>query len=258
MQPDLIYDVGLHDGVDTGHYLDKGYRVVAIDANPLMVERAATRFAREVEDGRLTLLNVGVHVVRGEIEFHVSDHDEWSSFDEQAASRLDVRSRPVTVPTRPFAEVLAEHGSPFYLKVDIEQLDHLCLLALREVPAVERPRYVSWEAGFATVRDLHDMRELGYDSFKFVRQNDHKARFPRLFYPERMRVRNGLARRLHLPPPAFPFGSSGPFGEATDGDWHSYDRAAQLWLRYLRRAVKDDFSGWRVWFDVHARRSGPA
>jgi hypothetical protein len=30
----LVYDIGLHDGRDTGHYLREGCRVVAIDANP--------------------------------------------------------------------------------------------------------------------------------------------------------------------------------------------------------------------------------
>ncbi len=30
MIPDLIYDVGMHDGEDTAYYLARGYRVVAI------------------------------------------------------------------------------------------------------------------------------------------------------------------------------------------------------------------------------------
>jgi hypothetical protein len=31
---DLIYDVGLLDGADTAYYLFRGFRVVAVDANP--------------------------------------------------------------------------------------------------------------------------------------------------------------------------------------------------------------------------------
>jgi phosphopantothenate synthetase len=39
MIEDLVYDVGMGDGADTAYYLAKGRRVVAIDANPLAVER---------------------------------------------------------------------------------------------------------------------------------------------------------------------------------------------------------------------------
>ena len=34
MQSDLIIDVGMHTGKDTLFYLQKGFRVVAIEANP--------------------------------------------------------------------------------------------------------------------------------------------------------------------------------------------------------------------------------
>ena len=38
-EQDLIYDVGMHNGDDTAYYLHKGFRVIAIDANPAMVTR---------------------------------------------------------------------------------------------------------------------------------------------------------------------------------------------------------------------------
>ena len=37
-QSDLIYDVGLFNGDDTAYYLYRGYDVVAIDANPVMID----------------------------------------------------------------------------------------------------------------------------------------------------------------------------------------------------------------------------
>ena len=42
---DLIYDVGLHIGQDTAFYLEKGFRVVAIEANPVLAHQVAVRFA---------------------------------------------------------------------------------------------------------------------------------------------------------------------------------------------------------------------
>ena len=36
--PNLIYDVGLHLGEDTEYYLKKGFRVIAFEANPELVD----------------------------------------------------------------------------------------------------------------------------------------------------------------------------------------------------------------------------
>jgi hypothetical protein len=40
----LIYDVGMCDGADTAFYLAKGFRVIAIEANPTLVERNRVLF----------------------------------------------------------------------------------------------------------------------------------------------------------------------------------------------------------------------
>jgi predicted O-methyltransferase YrrM len=60
MADDLIYDVGLHDGGDTGHYLRCGFRVLAIDANRVMVELAKKNYSEALLSGRLTLLNKAI------------------------------------------------------------------------------------------------------------------------------------------------------------------------------------------------------
>lgn len=50
VRSDLVYDVGLFDGGDTAYYLFRGYNVVAVDANPVMVEKARTQFAKEIKE----------------------------------------------------------------------------------------------------------------------------------------------------------------------------------------------------------------
>ena len=57
---DLIYDVGMNNGDDTAYYLSLGFRTVAIEANPELVEQAKARFAREIASGRLIILNIGI------------------------------------------------------------------------------------------------------------------------------------------------------------------------------------------------------
>ena len=52
---DLVYDVGMHRGEDTAYYLAKGYRVVAIEANPELVGECRERFSDAIASGKLTM-----------------------------------------------------------------------------------------------------------------------------------------------------------------------------------------------------------
>ena len=56
VQDDLIIDVGMHDGTDTAYYLAKGFRVVAVEANPALVRAAQDRFSVEIDEGRLAII----------------------------------------------------------------------------------------------------------------------------------------------------------------------------------------------------------
>jgi GDP-mannose 4,6-dehydratase len=85
---DLIYDIGMHNGNDTAYYLYKGYRVIAIEANPVLVERAKKRFADEINNNRLTILNVGISDKPGTARFYVNNAEsEWSAFNFEIAKR---------------------------------------------------------------------------------------------------------------------------------------------------------------------------
>jgi hypothetical protein len=63
MNKNLIYDVGVHDGSDTAYYLSLGYRVVGIEASPVMIDLLKERFIREMATGQFILLNIGLAVV---------------------------------------------------------------------------------------------------------------------------------------------------------------------------------------------------
>jgi FkbM family methyltransferase len=256
-QDDLVYDVGLHNGDDTAHYLASGYRVVAIEANPIMVRRARERFEDEIDRGRLTVIECGVAESDGSMTFYVSENDHWSSFDLSSASRDGTSAtQPLEVVTRRFERLLAEHGAPYYLKVDIEARDHLCLAALPTLPSDDLPAYVSWEAGPRAHERVADMADLGYRRFKVIRQTDHRAALTEHLHPLRTRVLRGARRRLHLPPTkgpeGFPAGSSGPFGEQTDGQWQPAATVMEQWKRYV--ALPKPEADWHPWFDVHAAR----
>ena len=49
----LIFDIGMYDGSDTRYYLNEGFRVLAIEANPVLVQRARELlFQDEIKSGR--------------------------------------------------------------------------------------------------------------------------------------------------------------------------------------------------------------
>src|SRR5690242_20149568 len=118
MVPDLIYDIGVHDGDDTAYYLHKGYRVVAVDADPTMVEACKQRFSADLRTGKLVLLNVGISLRRETLRFWLHKWNRpWSSFHRNP-DWPDEDCEVIEVDCVPFSEVLAEYGVPFYLKVD--------------------------------------------------------------------------------------------------------------------------------------------
>ncbi len=55
-QPNLIYDVGMHKGEDTLFYLKKGYNVIAFEANPDLVAECRVKFADEIKNNQLVII----------------------------------------------------------------------------------------------------------------------------------------------------------------------------------------------------------
>ena len=53
---DLVYDVGMHMGEDSDYYLKKGFKVVAFEANPDLLAHCKNRFSKEIQTGRLTIV----------------------------------------------------------------------------------------------------------------------------------------------------------------------------------------------------------
>ncbi len=252
-QPDLIYDVGVCNGDDSAYYLHKGYRVVGIEASPLLLEPLRRRFGAAIRDGRYQLLAAGIAETAGEAPFWVcEERPEWSSFDRSIASRNGFRHHCVKVRTCRFRWVLETYGTPTYAKIDIEGHDNLCLDDMTPSTA---PAFVSVEM-IGAEGQIRQLQALGYTAFKIVSQLT--LREPNLA-TTRLKTRlpawgqwliaGGESRlRRHRADGAwrFPRGSSGPFGEDSPGEWRSAEHAL---------ALSQAVSGERFdWFDIHACR----
>jgi len=264
----LIIDVGMHTGRDTEFYLLKGFDVVAVEANPALAERARERFADAMKEKRLVLHEVAIADHEGEVEFFINlQHDDWGTTSAEFArrnERFGTENTQVRVGCTRFENILRQHGIPYYLKIDIEGADLLCLTALREFE--ERPKYVSIEAGLTSFEETFDelatLRGLGYRSFKIVNQRLNK----RVRCPKPPREGRYVDHR-------FDATSSGPFGEEAPGRWMSLEETFVEYRRLL--ALQRRFgAGGRFyktpvhklyelitrervgWYDFHARLAG--
>ncbi|MBB3319409.1 FkbM family methyltransferase [Rhizobium sp. BK181] len=232
----LVFDLGMNNGDDTDYYLKRGFRVVALEANPTLCESAARRFETEVNDGRLTIVHAAIWEHSGEAVFHINlENDHWSSIDIGWAGRNDGTCRAITVRCVTLSELFAEYGVPLYLKIDVEGVDHVVLDQLKELPSL--PLYVSVEDCRFGFQYLETLAACGYDGFKLLDQSTVPSlRDSSLGYN-------------------FPVGSSGPFGDDVPGAWSSYGSVVDSYSHTVR-----DFNGNRLaprtqWWDIHCTRT---
>lgn len=262
MDARLIYDVGVNDGSDTAYYLRRGFKVVGIEASPLLAENLRARFSTQIASGDFVLLNVGVAAEEGQAEFWMSDLTEWSSFDRRIASRNGMGHRAVTVPTRPFGSIVAENGVGYYCKIDIEGHDRYCLTGLTPQTA---PRYISIEMLHRDAgEDLRLLKELGYTKYKVISQVTRCQPWDWTTYlgyaaPRSIsQLTRRATRRLRGVTTdgdwRFAQNSSGAFAEDTPGPWRSHETALRTW-KFLRDVdQKFNAKGLGEWFDIHATR----
>lgn len=263
----------MHIGEDTEFYLAKGFDVVAIEANSTLVQDARRRFAAELADGRLRILEIAISDQTGTEELAVADDMTiWTSLSPDIIERnrrlSETRYRYVEVASRRFEEVLEEVGIPHYLKVDIEGLDMLCVEALHAFD--EQPDFVSIESRVTTNRaspeatfdELAQLWTLGYRRFQYVDQSRQAHR--RCPYPPR----EGAYVDAR-----FSADASGPFGCEAPGDWkpvmrtlsegyvrclqHNLNGYGAPWSRNVpaavyRRLRKRLVGRTASWYDLHA------
>lgn len=169
----LIYDFGMDLCQDTDFYLKKGFRVVAIDANPAACDAAARRYADEVRQGRLTIVNKAISDKPGNLVFYVCKTlSAWSTAsealrDEKAAQGAEFVA--IDVPTVRSGDLFRRHGTPYFAKIDIEGFDITCLEGLSSAPV--KPPYLSTEVDFYQLdHQIGCLTRLGYRRFALVGQ----------------------------------------------------------------------------------------
>jgi FkbM family methyltransferase len=232
LKPNLIYDVGLHRGEDTDFYLKKGFDVIALEADPVLVAQCKIRFGEAIARGRLCIVEGAIAPTStGEkVTFYRNPRRSiWGTIEQAWAERntkLGYRSERIEIPRVDICEVYRSHGIPYYLKIDVEGVDRLVLDGLKQFEA--RPRYVSIESekvDFAKLKaEMALLRDLGYTKFKPVQQQSVPG--------TTIKTKSLDGREMkHV----FEGDASGPFGEDIPQPWLSFDDALREYESIFRR-----------------------
>lgn len=164
---DLIYDIGMSEGNDTEFYLRKGFKVIGVEADPVIHAQLKQRFERQIEAGDLTIENKAAAEISGaEVLFYrdvaVQEHSSLSNVHRKPVATLETHR----VTTIAWPELVAKHGVPYYAKIDIEGSEPPFLNGL--LRSEEYPPYISAEImNFDPISLLH---EVGYTHFRLINQ----------------------------------------------------------------------------------------
>ncbi len=234
----LVFDLGMHRGLDTRFYLDKGFSVVALEANPAMCAAARAAFAAEIGDGRLHVVERALWRTAGAtIGFFLNhEKDDWSSASRAWAEKGGHRAEEIAVPTTTLAELLDRHGTPRYIKCDVEGMDET--FAAQLLADGRRPAFVSVEE--ESLDGLALLRACGYDRVQIVNQ----ALLPYVQPPR-------PPREGRYAPVQFNGHMSGLFGRELDpAKWLPFQDAAEAFLDFARLHRRDPLLA-HGWLDFH-------
>ena len=218
----MIFDFGFYNGLDAIFYIKKGFKVVALEANPVMAKKGIEKFKKYIEEGKLMLINKAIFDEVGVMDFYVNDI--YSSWKRWIAEYNGVKAKLITVETTTLTELCKEYGVPYYIKVDIEGCGvHVArhLLTLEK-----KPQFISFETRWENFGEVFaSLLIAGYKKFQLI---------------------NGINN---------PENSSGPFGEDLPDKWFSYEDLLERYMKYRDLRIIDKKQLSPGWLDVHAKLS---
>lgn len=256
----LIYDFGMHSADDTEVYLKKGFRVVAIEADPALCVLARLRLAKDIETSNLIILNRAIGSGEGVLDFHVCNEDSRLStashalLEERSRDGMTFRAEKIDFTTAD--NVLGTYGPARYVKIDIEGHDLMCLEQI--AASGISPDYLSFEVDFKTYRRAVAVcRKMGFTRFAMVAQRHVGGSIA----PSPSKEGNSIDH-------TFALGESGPFGDDLNVEWQTARRVTlqcfaiyyQMKLHGLMRRLGLKRYADRIWlpilswYDIHAGR----
>lgn len=240
IQQNLIFDIGVNAGEDTRYYLDKGFNVVGVEANPLIAEKLRVEFAEEIETGTFILEECGLWHERSNLTFYRNlDNDHWSSFEAAYGCRNGTAYEELNIDCITTEDFYAKYGTPRFMKIDVEGADKFIVSDLNKVAV--KPIYVSVEEyGHDAIINLH---KAGYTRFQFTAQRDKSWAVP----PNPPKEGGYISK-------TFTGYDSGLFGSELPGEWLDYETALSDFASKVRNESYEYVGPENEWYDIHAMR----
>lgn len=235
-EPDLIFDLGLHQGYDSGFYLAKGFSVVGLEAVPTLCSAARHRLAKY--GGRFVAVNKALANRAGEtVTFYsVPDKDDWGSLQEGNAGKGVYASVAIEIETTDLHQLFDSYGVPYYIKCDLEGADMIFRDQLLKDD--RRPTFVSLEANHES--DIDVLAECGYEVGQIVNQFMHVS----------VRPPNPAREGIYVDS-SFNGETSGLFGrELPPEKWRSLTEIRQMFIDWRALKERDDNLA-PGWVDFH-------
>ncbi|HXS35857.1 MAG TPA: FkbM family methyltransferase [Flavipsychrobacter sp.] len=278
MDKKLIYDIGSNTGEDTLFYLTQGYRVIAIDADPSIIEGCKKRFKNYGD--RAIFLNYAISDTDNTtVDLFLNNDSAKSSLIADVGERQNNFKKIVKVKTITLRTLMEQYGIPYYCKIDIEGYDPVAIKSLKGTSEI--PKYISAEAECKSDEDkfsedgifdsLDALKGAGYKKFKLVDQTTLSVLDFSDFYISRSKLYYGIIRKLQKMTKMYSakytnklrlnkkyeydlvFDASGPFAEELDGAWYDYEKAKELYLYHRRAFFKVEANRkYSLWADWHA------
>lgn len=278
----IVYDIGAHKGIDSAFYLLKGYHVIAVEANPRLCQLLSTKFSKEIDQGRLTLVECAIADSDDQaVAFYVTDDEGESSLSADRLKDMNVPFTTIYVQTKTLSRLFKEFGHGIYCKIDVENFDVDVLKSI--YPGENLPQFFSVELSglplgklierpAQAVAALDEFARLGYKRFKLVDQFTLTSLTPKKFYATQknllFRIHHKLESVFNSPTIAFSprawynkkhsytftTESSGPFGEDLHGEWYSDAIMRQIILdRFAEYYEVEKQNKHNIfWVDLHA------
>lgn len=252
-----IFDIGVGSGLDTYFYLNKGFKVVAVEADPIQTNVLSSKFADQIQDNTLTLVNaVASDTVDQVVSFYKDKTFQPSSTAISSYIKSSHTHDKVDGLTINYNELINRYGVPYYCKIDIESSD---LVFLKSIESLQLPTYISAEAN--TIDIIEQMHKLGYQKFKLINQyygftlQMHYEYYAKFDVDNKDFVCEGNPFTGKLPTWLNEHNLlewSGLFGTELPGKWVSYAEIKQMYTLIRQMTNKLPAHVMVGWFDCHA------
>ena len=175
----IVVDIGMHNADDSSYFLKRGARVSSVEADDALVEGASRHptllLAKKLGRFKLNHCAINHHQegsmlpIQPEVIFYERpQNSEWNSLSDESCKRTNGGCKEAKTCAQIVLEATEDTNERvWYMKVDIEGADVMCLKSLEALPKEKRPLYVSTEDQKDGLNAL-EMESIGYDGFKLV------------------------------------------------------------------------------------------